>query len=173
MEPLKEEILDAKWDTVAIKKRAVPKEHCDRVLALKANPPVFGKEITIADPYCDIMVYAGANGFINRYVKDTNEEYDVPVHVVRIGECLIYGFCGEIFSQFGEIIRKESPTDKMMLVEKGNTVLLIEHNLDMIKNADYLIDMGPEGGREGGQIIACGTPDELKKSQQGFTAKFL
>jgi excinuclease ABC subunit A len=59
------------------------------------------------------------------------------------------------------------------LVEKGNTVLLIEHNLDMIKNADYLIDMGPEGGREGGQIIACGTPDELKKSQQGFTAKFL
>ena len=59
------------------------------------------------------------------------------------------------------------------LVEKGNTVLLIEHNLDMIKNADYLIDMGPEGGREGGQIIACGPPDELKKSQQGFTAKFL
>lgn len=59
------------------------------------------------------------------------------------------------------------------LVEKGNTVLLIEHNLDMIKNADYLIDMGPEGGREGGQIIACGTPNELKKSQQGFTAKFL
>lgn len=59
------------------------------------------------------------------------------------------------------------------LVEKGNTVLLIEHNLDMIKNADYLIDMGPEGGREGGQIIACGTPDELKKTQQGFTAKFL
>ena len=59
------------------------------------------------------------------------------------------------------------------LVEKGNTILLIEHNLDMIKNADYLIDMGPEGGREGGQIIACGTPDELKKSQQGFTAKFL
>ena len=59
------------------------------------------------------------------------------------------------------------------LVEKGNTVLLIEHNLDMIKNADYLIDMGPEGGREGGQIIACGTPDELKMSQQGFTAKFL
>lgn len=59
------------------------------------------------------------------------------------------------------------------LVAKGNTVLLIEHNLDMIKNADYLIDMGPEGGREGGQIIAFGTPDELKMSQQGFTAKFL
>lgn len=121
MEPLKEEILDAKWDTVAIKKRAVPKEHCDRVLALKANPPAIGEELTIADPYCDIMVYAGANSFINRYVKDTKEEYDVPVHVVRIGECLIYGFCGEIFSQFGDIIRKESPTDKLMLVEKSNT----------------------------------------------------
>lgn len=59
------------------------------------------------------------------------------------------------------------------LVEKGNTVLVIEHNTDVIKNADYIIDMGPEGGRGGGQIIACGTPEEVKRRQQGYTAQFL
>lgn len=59
------------------------------------------------------------------------------------------------------------------LVEKGNTVLVIEHNIDVIKNADYLIDMGPEGGRGGGQIIATGTPEELKEQKIGFTAQFI
>ena len=59
------------------------------------------------------------------------------------------------------------------LVEKGNTVIVIEHNLDVIKVADYIIDMGPEGGRGGGQLIACGTPEIVAKSGKGFTAKFL
>ena len=59
------------------------------------------------------------------------------------------------------------------LVEKGNTVLVIEHNIDVIRNADYLIDMGPEGGRGGGQIIATGTPEELKEQKIGFTAQFI
>ena len=59
------------------------------------------------------------------------------------------------------------------LVEKGNTVIVIEHNLDVIKVADYIIDMGPEGGRGGGQLIACGTPEEVIKTGKGFTAKFL
>ena len=59
------------------------------------------------------------------------------------------------------------------LVEKGNTVLLIEHNLDMIKNADYLIDMVPEGGRHGGHLVIEGTPEEIKKANKGNTAKFL
>ena len=59
------------------------------------------------------------------------------------------------------------------LVDKGNTVIVIEHNIDVIRNADYLIDMGPEGGRHGGQIVATGTPDKLKKDQVGITAKFL
>ncbi len=59
------------------------------------------------------------------------------------------------------------------LVEKGNTVLVIEHNIDVIRNADYLIDMGPEGGRGGGQIIATGTPEELKQQKIGFTAQFI
>ena len=59
------------------------------------------------------------------------------------------------------------------LVDKGNTVLVIEHNLDVIKSADYLIDMGPDGGRGGGQVLACGTPEEVAKCQEGFTAPFL
>jgi len=59
------------------------------------------------------------------------------------------------------------------LVEKGNTIIIIEHNLDVIKSADYLIDMGPEGGRRGGQVLFTGTPEELAKSGVGFTAGFL
>ena len=59
------------------------------------------------------------------------------------------------------------------LVEKGNTVIVIEHNLDVIKSADYLIDMGPEGGRGGGQVLACGTPEEVAKCKKGYTAPFL
>ena len=59
------------------------------------------------------------------------------------------------------------------LVDKGNTVIVIEHNLDVIKSADYLIDMGPEGGRGGGQLLACGTPEEVAKCKKGYTAPFL
>ena len=59
------------------------------------------------------------------------------------------------------------------LVEKGNTVIVIEHNLDVIKCADYIIDMGPEGGRRGGEILFCGTPEELAVSNIGYTAPFL
>ncbi|MCI6119615.1 MAG: excinuclease ABC subunit UvrA [Prevotella sp.] len=59
------------------------------------------------------------------------------------------------------------------LVDKGNTVVIIEHNLDVIKLADYIIDMGPEGGRNGGTVLATGTPEDVVKKNVGFTAKFL
>lgn len=59
------------------------------------------------------------------------------------------------------------------LVDKGNTVIVIEHNLDIIKSADYIIDMGPEGGRGGGTIVATGTPEEVSRKRKGFTAPFL
>ena len=59
------------------------------------------------------------------------------------------------------------------LVEKGNTVIVIEHNLDVIKCADYIIDMGPEGGRNGGQVVACGTPEEVAQATESITASFL
>ena len=59
------------------------------------------------------------------------------------------------------------------LVDRGNTVIVIEHNLDVIKAADYLIDMGPDGGRGGGVVVATGTPEKVVKQGKGYTAKFL
>ena len=59
------------------------------------------------------------------------------------------------------------------LVDKGNTVIVIEHNLDVIKMADYIIDMGPEGGKGGGELLSCGTPEEVARSEKGYTPKFL
>jgi excinuclease ABC subunit A len=59
------------------------------------------------------------------------------------------------------------------LVEKGNTVVVIEHNMDVIKVADYLIDLGPEGGKGGGKIVATGTPEQVAKSKESHTGRFL
>ena len=59
------------------------------------------------------------------------------------------------------------------LVEKGNTVIVIEHNLDVIKTADWIIDLGPEGGDEGGEIIASGTPEQVAKNTASYTGQFL
>lgn len=59
------------------------------------------------------------------------------------------------------------------LVDKGNTVIIIEHNLDVIKMADYIIDMGPEGGRNGGYVLSTGTPEEVSLSHKGYTPRFL
>ena len=59
------------------------------------------------------------------------------------------------------------------LVDRGNTVIIIEHNLDVIKLADHIIDMGPEGGRRGGMVLATGTPEEVAETAVGYTAKFL
>jgi len=59
------------------------------------------------------------------------------------------------------------------LVDSGNTVVVIEHNLDVIKTADHIIDLGPEGGEEGGRIIATGTPEEVAKNKTSYTGAFL
>ncbi|MDP4205564.1 MAG: excinuclease ABC subunit UvrA [Bacteroidota bacterium] len=59
------------------------------------------------------------------------------------------------------------------LVEKGNTVIVIEHNLDVIKTADYIIDIGPDGGRKGGEVLCAGTPEEVINNENSYTAKFL
>ena len=59
------------------------------------------------------------------------------------------------------------------LVDRGNTVIIIEHNLDVIKLADHIIDMGPEGGRGGGNVLTTGTPEEVAKSKKGYTPRFL
>jgi excinuclease ABC subunit A len=59
------------------------------------------------------------------------------------------------------------------LVDAGNTVVVIEHNLDVIKTADYIIDLGPEGGDNGGTILATGTPEEIAACPQSFTGHYL
>jgi excinuclease ABC subunit A len=59
------------------------------------------------------------------------------------------------------------------LVDRGNTVLVIEHNLDVIKVADHIIDMGPEGGKYGGKLVATGSPEEVSKMKTGLTARYL
>ena len=60
-----------------------------------------------------------------------------------------------------------------MLVDKGNTVLVIEHNLDVIKNSDWVIDLGPEGGDKGGEIIAVGSPEAISRCKKSHTGKYL
>jgi excinuclease ABC subunit A len=59
------------------------------------------------------------------------------------------------------------------LVDSGNTVIVIEHNLDVIKNSDWVIDMGPEGGFRGGTVVAQGTPEQIAKSTSSYTGKYL
>ena len=59
------------------------------------------------------------------------------------------------------------------LVDKGNTVLVIEHNLDVIKSADWIVDMGPEGGSGGGTVVAQGTPEDVARVEGSFTGEFL
>ena len=59
------------------------------------------------------------------------------------------------------------------LVDAGNTVLVIEHNLDVIKQADWLVDLGPEGGEAGGELIAAGTPEDVAAVPESYTGRFL
>jgi excinuclease ABC subunit A len=59
------------------------------------------------------------------------------------------------------------------LVDTGNTVCVIEHNLDVIKTADHLIDLGPEGGEDGGKVIATGTPEKVARVKESYTGRFL
>lgn len=59
------------------------------------------------------------------------------------------------------------------LVDTGNTMIIIEHNLDIIKTADYIVDLGPEGGIRGGKIVATGTPEQVAKNENSYTGQFL
>ena len=59
------------------------------------------------------------------------------------------------------------------LRDRGNTIVIIEHNLDVIKTADWIVDLGPEGGNKGGEIIAIGTPEDVAANKNSYTGKFL
>ena len=98
-------------------------------------------------------------GKLNFYVKAVDAKYRRPGDEPTIG--LHY----EDVKKLIEILQK--------LVNKGNTVLVIEHSLDIIKSADYVIDIGPEGGEGGGQIVAKGTPEEVANNEKSYTGKYL
>jgi len=72
---------------------------------------------------------------------------------------------------FGDVAKLLKIIDE--LVEKGNTVLVIEHNLDVIRNADWILDLGPEGGEKGGYIVAEGTPKEIISAKKSYTGRYL
>ena len=59
------------------------------------------------------------------------------------------------------------------LVDKGNTIVVIEHNMDVIKSADWIVDLGPDGGAEGGKVVAIGTPEEIVAVEESHTGRFL
>ena len=59
------------------------------------------------------------------------------------------------------------------LFDTGNTIIVIEHNLDLIKTCDHIIDLGPEGGDDGGEVVAIGTPEQICKNERSYTGKFL
>ncbi|HEX6201578.1 MAG TPA: ATP-binding cassette domain-containing protein, partial [Thermoanaerobaculia bacterium] len=72
------------------------------------------------------------------------------------------------FDDVGKLLRL-----LLRLVERGNTVVVIEHNLDVIKSADHVIDLGPEGGEAGGRVIAAGTPEEVAAVRESYTGRYL
>ena len=59
------------------------------------------------------------------------------------------------------------------LIQRGHTIVIIEHNMEVIKCADHIIDIGPEGGDRGGQLVACGTPEEVAQCEASYTGRFL
>ena len=80
--------------------------------------------------------------------------------------------------RLGQIIDRQKILHKLVeilkrLSEGGNTVVVIEHNLDVIKTADYIIDIGPEGGDKGGTVVACGTPEEVTENPNSYTGKYI
>jgi excinuclease UvrABC ATPase subunit len=108
-----------------------------------------------------------------------------PLSTLSGGECQRIKLASELQKK-GSIYVMDEPTTGLhmsdignflgiinRLVDSGNTVIVIEHNLDVIKNADWIIDMGPEGGNKGGQVMFEGTPKELLKTKHSLTSAYL
>lgn len=113
-------VLDVKLETVPIKKRQLPEGFIESVKALVKNPPPADTPTSIEDPYSDGMKYLASQRLLSYYGVEKDKLFDVPVQVIRIGDCLIYALPGEMFSQFADTIRKASPTRKNMFVELAN-----------------------------------------------------
>lgn len=119
-EPIKGDCLIVKKECLMIPKRKLPEGLIERVKELVKNPPEKGP-MTIADPYSDRMLWSGARSILKTYDEDKRTEYENPVMVVRIGDCLIYSFTGEVFSQFADIINEKSPAKNILLIELAHS----------------------------------------------------
>lgn len=120
-EPVTEPELTVKMDTVTIKKRELDPDFIESVKEVLKNPEPTDCIRSIEFPYSDYMKYSRGDRVLSRYEKDKRTEYDVPVQVIKIGDCMIYALPFEMFSQFGEKIRAGSPTQKNLLVELAHS----------------------------------------------------
>ncbi|MCA9957159.1 MAG: ATP-binding cassette domain-containing protein, partial [Anaerolineales bacterium] len=108
-----------------------------------------------------------------------------PLNTLSGGECQRIKLASELHKE-GSLYVLDEPTTGLhksdiahllelmnKLVDGGNTVIVIEHNMDMVRNADWVIDMGPEGGSKGGEVMFAGTPADLKQAKQSITARYV
>jgi len=114
-EPIGGDSLAVKMETIKIKKRELEPGFLDSVRELVKNPPGPGP-MSIADPYSDRMKYTQSKFLLRMYGENPNDVFDIPVQVIKLGECLIYAFIGEVFSQFADRLRAASPSKKNLLV---------------------------------------------------------
>jgi len=108
-----------------------------------------------------------------------------PLNTLSGGECQRIKLASELHKE-GSIYVMDEPTTGLhksdtahllevinRLVDRGNTLIVIEHNMDVVRNADWIIDLGPEGGSRGGQVMFEGTPADLKKAKQSMTSRYI
>ena len=160
----------------------------DEVLAYKLNGKSIADvlELTVADA----LVFFDEKEIVKRLqaMSDVGLDYltlGQPLSTLSGGECQRIKLASELHKKGSMYVLDEPTTGLHMsdithlleimnrLVDAGNTVLTIEHNLDVIRNADWIIDMGPEGGSKGGYVLFEGTPLDLQKAKNSLTAKYI
>ena len=109
---------------------------------------------------------------------DAGELAGVDVHtgIAAVGELDALIAAGPecvVYCAMGDTRPVEATNDVRKLLEAGSTLIVIEHNLDVIKTADYIIDLGPDGGEDGGHVVATGTPEQLAQNEASFTGRYV
>ena len=165
----------------------------------KNAPVMVDREETIKEKVLEMTIEEGMNFFehIPKIHRKLKTLFDVGLGYVKIGQpaTTLSGGEAQRVKLANELAKKgtgktiyilDEPTTGLhtadvhklldvlnRLVEQGNTVLVIEHNLDVIKTADYIIDLGPEGGDKGGTVVCTGTPEEVAKCEASHTGRFI
>ena len=100
--------------------------------------------------------------------------YDVGLGYIKLGQPSTTLSGGEAQRvKLATELSKRATGKTQRLVDTGNTIIVIEHNLDLIKTCDHIIDLGPEGGENGGEVVAVGSPEQICKNERSYTGKFL